>query len=83
MKQRKRKAGNLSRFHGTKQVILKPVIRGSNIVVLSQNHDELIPRLGYFDALSCFEYWMSKASDLRDVLTVRVTEISGRSSFGR
>ena len=30
--QRKRRAGNLSRFHGTKPVIFKPVISGSNMV---------------------------------------------------
>ena len=34
---RKRRAGNLSRFHGTKAVILKPVIRGSNMVGLPQH----------------------------------------------
>ena len=35
--QRKRRMGNLSRFHGTKSVILKPVIRGSKMVGSSQN----------------------------------------------
>jgi len=35
--QRKRRTGNLSRFHGTKPVIFKPVIRRSNMVGLSQN----------------------------------------------
>ena len=37
VKQRKRRARNLSRFYGTQPVILKPVIRGSNMVGLSQN----------------------------------------------
>ena len=35
--QRKRRAGNLSRFHGTKPVIFKPVISGSNMVGLPQH----------------------------------------------
>jgi hypothetical protein len=45
--------------------------------------DELIPRLGYFDVLSWFEDWLSKTSDLRNVLSVRVTKILEQSSFGR
>ena len=35
--QRKRRAGNLSRFHGTKLVIFKPVISGSNMVEFTPN----------------------------------------------
>ena len=31
---KEKKSRNLSRFHGTKLVILKPVIRGSNMVGL-------------------------------------------------
>jgi hypothetical protein len=31
---------------------------------------DLIPRLGHFDVLSWFEDWLSKASDLKDVLPV-------------
>ena len=37
VKQRKRRAGNLSRFHGTKLVIFKPVISGSNMVEFTPN----------------------------------------------
>jgi len=32
---KEKRAGNLSRFHGTKPVILKPVIRGSNMTCFS------------------------------------------------
>ena len=35
--QRKKGAGNLSRFHGTKPVIFKPVISGSNMVEFTPN----------------------------------------------
>ena len=35
--QRKRRARNLSRFHGTKPVIFKPLISGSNIVEFAPN----------------------------------------------
>ena len=35
--QRKRRARNLSRFHGTKPVIFKPVISGSNMVEFTPN----------------------------------------------
>ena len=44
---------------------------------------KLIPRLMYFDVLSWFENWLSKASNLRDALTVRATAIPEQSSFGR
>ena len=51
------------------------------MVGLSQKLDKLIPRLGYFNVLSWFEDWLSKALDLRDVLTVRVTIIPKQSSL--
>ena len=35
--QRKRRVGNLLRFHGTKPVIFKPVISGSNMVEFTSN----------------------------------------------
>ena len=35
--QRKRRVGNLSRFHGTKSVIFKPVISGPNMVEFTPN----------------------------------------------
>ena len=35
--QRKIRAGNLSKFHGTKLVIFKPVISGSNMVEFTPN----------------------------------------------
>jgi len=37
VKQRKRRSGNLSKFHGTKLVSFKLVISDSNMVGLSQN----------------------------------------------
>ena len=80
--QRKRTV-NLSRFHGTKPVILKPVIRGSNMVGLSQNMMSSFLAWETFNVLSWFEDWLSKASDWGDVLSVRVTKISEPSSFGR
>ena len=81
--QRKRRARNLLRFHGTKPVIFKPVISGSNMVGLSQNMMSSFLTWENFDVLSWFEDWLSKASDWGDVLSVRVTKILELSSFGR
>jgi hypothetical protein len=67
VKQRKRRAGNLSRFHDTQPVIFKPVIRGSNMVGFALKLGDLIPHLGHFNVLSWFEDWLSKTSDLRGV----------------
>ena len=83
MKQRKGRTRNLSRFCGTKPVIIKPVISDSNEVELASNFGDLIPHLGHVDALSLFEDWLSETSDLRDVLSIRFAVISEQSSFGR
>ena len=44
---------------------------------------ELILHLGYFDLVSWFENWLCRASDLKGVLSVRVTAVSAQSSFDR
>jgi hypothetical protein len=49
------------------------VINDSNVVGLVPN----------FDALSWFEHWWSKVSDLRDVLSIRFPAILEQNSFGR
>ena len=41
--------------------------------------DKLIPHLRYFDVLSWFEDWLSKASDLRDVLTVQSRKFQNKA----
>jgi hypothetical protein len=67
VKQGKRRTENLSRFCGTKLIIFKPVIGDSNVVRLTPKLGDLIPHLGHFNALSSFEDWLSKTSDLRDI----------------
>ena len=44
---------------------------------------ELIQHLEYFHLVSWFEVRLSRASDLRGVLSVWVTAVSAQSSFGR
>ena len=44
---------------------------------------EPVLHLEYFDLVSWFEDWLSRASDLIGVLLVRVTAVSAQSSFGR
>ena len=44
---------------------------------------KLVLHLEYFDLVSWFEDWFSRASDLIGVLSVRVTAVSAQSSFGR
>ena len=75
-KQRKGRTWNLSRFCGTKPVIVKPAISDSNEVELASNFGDLIPHLGHVDALSLFEDWLSETSDLRDVLSIRYAIIT-------
>ena len=83
VKQRKRRTRNLSRFLGTNPNIFKPTISDSNMVGMAPNFGDLIPHLGHIDASSLFEYWLSKTSDLRDILSARFAAISEQSSFGR
>ena len=73
----------MSRFCGTKPVIFKPAISDSNEVGLTPKLGDLIPCLGPFNVLSWFEYWLSKISDLRDILSARFAAISEHNSFGR
>ena len=40
---------------------------------------EFIHHLGYLDVLSWFEDWLSKASDLRDVLIVRSPKFKNKA----
>ena len=76
VKQRKRRTRNLSRFFGTKPSIFRPTISDSNMVGTASNFGDLIPHLGYVDALSLFEDWLSETSDLRDVLSIWFAVIS-------
>ena len=76
---RERRAENLSRFHGTKPVIFKPVISGSKHGWIHTKLGDLIRRLRYLDVLCWFEDWLSKASDLRDVLSVWVPKFQNKA----
>ena len=44
---------------------------------------ELVIYLDYFDLVGWFEDWLSRASDLRGVSSVRMTVVSAQNSFGR
>ena len=44
---------------------------------------ELVSYLEYFDLSSWFEDWLSRALDLRLVLSVQVTVVLEQNSFGR
>ena len=70
-------------FATLKFVIFKPTISDSNMVGMASNFGDLIPHLRQVDASSLFEYWLSKTSDLRDVLSARFAAILEQSSFGR
>ena len=70
-------------FVTQKLVIFKPAISDSNVVGMASNFGDLIPHLGQVDASSLLEYWLSKTSDLRDILSARFAAISKHNSFGR
>ena len=81
--ERKKEKGNLSRFGSSEPVIFQAgdwrIKRGW----IGTKVGELVPHLEYFDLLSWFEDWLSRALDFRVVLSVQVTTVLEKSSFGR